>query len=52
MPEEKYPALRYLLTADVGRLFPEERRELVGLLGRLERLEKVNEAAEAVADAS
>ncbi len=45
-----YEALKTMLL-DAGRLFPEERRELVQLLGRAERLEAVYKDAEAVVHA-
>ncbi len=50
MDDPKFPALKAML-ADAGRLYPEERTELVGLLGRVERLEQVNKDAEALVEA-
>ncbi len=35
---KKYPYLNTML-ADAGRMYPEERLELVGLIGRVTRLE-------------
>lgn len=44
-----WPALTYLLEVH-GRLYDEERKELLALLDRVRTLEKVNEAAEKVVD--
>ena len=50
MPNE-YPALSYLLDTETGRLYPEERKELVALLARVRVLEQVNQNAEALVKA-